>query len=332
MAQMTTNQQAPDQNPDAQYRTAAVVGAGTIGLSWATLFSAYGMQVQVTDPRPDLEQTVHGTVRQFAATLPGGPRDPDELLSRIAMAAELDDAVAQADVVQENGPEKVDFKQDLFVRIEQAAPSHALLLSSSSGIMASDISRDMKDPGRVAIGHPFNPPHVIPLIEVVPGQRTLPETVEAVVAFYRWLDKVPVVLRKEIGGFVANRLQSAMFRECVSLVLKGVVTPAELDTIVSESVGPRWATKGPFESYHLGGGPGGLRHLLEHLGPGMARRWKDLGDPELSPGTVEMLSADSDDRFRGQSYEQMTENRDREQLAVLAARDAARAEARKQGA
>lgn len=313
--------------PTGHPRTAAVVGAGTIGLSWATLFSAYGMQVLVTDPREDLEQTVHATLRQFSATLPGGARDGDELLSRVEVTPDLDHAVASADVVQENGPERLPFKQDLFARIEKAAPADALLLSSSSGLMPSDISKDMADPGRVIIGHPFNPPHVIPLIEVVPGQQSSPEHVAAVVAFYTWLGKSPVVLRKEIGGFVANRLQSALFRESVYLVLEGVVTPTELDTIVSESVGPRWATKGPFESYHLGGGPGGLRHLLEHLGPGMARRWKDLGDPELSPETVEMLSANTEERFRGRGYEEMTEERDREQLAVLAARDAARREA-----
>lgn len=316
-----------NQPPNQAPRTAAVVGAGTIGLSWATLFSAHGMRVLVSDPRDDLDQTVQASVRQFAATLPGGPRDADELLSRIEPAAELEQAVTGADVVQENGPENLGFKQDLFVRIEQAAPPAALLLSSTSGLMPSDISRDMAEPGRLLVGHPFNPPHVIPLIEVVSGRESTPETVRAVVEFYRSLGKTPVVLHKEIGGFVANRLQSALFRESVNLVLQGVVTPAELDTVVSESVGPRWATKGPFESYHLGGGPGGLRHMLEHLGPGMARRWKDLGEPELTPDTVEMLSADSDERFRGRSYEQMTEERDREQLAVLQARDEARHEA-----
>ena len=134
------------------------------------------------------------------------------------------------------------------------------------------------------------------------------------------------MLRKEIGGFVANRLQSAVFRESVHLVLSGVVTPEELDRVVTESVGVRWATAGPFESYDLGGGPGGIRHLLEHLGPGMARRWEDLGRPGLTPEVVETISAATEERFAGTDYDARTAERDRLQLAVLAARAAARQE------
>ncbi len=302
-------------------RTAAVVGAGTIGVSWATLFAAHGMQVRVTDPREDAGQVVEQSVRRFAATLPGGPRDTDELLSRVAVVGQ-DEAVDGADVVQENGPERVELKQALFAAVERVAPAHALLLSSTSGLMPTDMSRDMAEPGRLLVGHPFNPPHVVPLVEVVPGAQTTPEQVEAAMAFYAALGKQPVALHKEIGGFVANRLQSALFRESVHLVLSGVVTAEELDRVVTESVGVRWATAGPFESYHLGGGPGGLRHLLEHLGPGMARRWKDLGQPELTPEVVEQLSSTTEQRFADRTYEQRVEARDRAQLAVLAARRA----------
>jgi len=305
-------------------RTAAVIGAGTIGLSWATLFSAHGMDVRVNDPRPDLEETVRETVTQFAASLSA---DAAELLSRISVEADLEAAVTGVDVVQENGPEKLEFKQDLFARIEAAAPADALLLSSTSGLMPSDMSASMKDPGRLLVGHPFNPPHVVPLVEVVPGPQTPPEAAEAAAEFYRSLGKVPVVLRKEIGGFVANRLQSALFRESINLVLQGVVTPEELDQVVTESVGVRWATAGPFESYHLGGGPGGIRHLLEHLGPGMVRRWADLGRPELTPEVVDEVSTDTERRFADRDYATRNEDRDRAQLAVIAAREQARRDA-----
>ncbi|GAC1322403.1 MAG: hypothetical protein NVSMB13_00750 [Mycobacteriales bacterium] len=306
--------------PGLEGRTAAVIGAGTIGLSWATLFAGHGMRVRISDPRPDLAETVQATVRQFAATLPGGPYDADELLGRIELATDLESAVRDVDVVQENGPERIEFKRDLFARVEKAAPAAAMLLSSTSGLMPTDMSADMADPGRVLVGHPFNPPHVVPLVEIVPGEQTQPAAVQAAVAFYLALGKEPVVLRKEVDGFVANRLQSALFRESVSLVLQGVVTAEELDKVVTESVGPRWATAGPFESYHLGGGPGGLRHLLEHLGPGMARRWKTLGEPELTPEVVDQLSTATEERFRDQSYEQRMQVRDRKQLAVLTAR------------
>ena len=306
---------------DVESRTAAVIGAGTIGLSWATLFAGHGLRVRVNDPRADLEELVQATVRQFAATLPDGPHDPDALLGLIEVQPDLELAVRGVDIVQENGPEDIDVKRTLFARIERAAPPRALLLSSTSGLMPTDMSADMTEPGRLLVGHPFNPPHVIPLVEIVPGQQSTPAAVAAAVEFYTELGKQPIVLRKEIGGFVANRLQSALFRESVSLVLKGVVTAEELDQMVTASVGPRWATAGPFESYDLGGGPGGLRHLLEHLGPGMARRWKDLGEPELTPETIDLLSTATEARFVGQSYQERTAVRDRKQLSVLTARD-----------
>ena len=310
----------------------AVLGAGTIGVSWATLFAARGLQVRVTDPRDDVAQVVEHSVRQFARTLPEGVRDAGELLDRIEVVDGVTAAVDGAVVVQENGPERIELKRALWSEVERAAPADALLLSSTSGLMPSDMAQDLDAPGRVLVGHPFNPPHVVPLVEVVPGEQTPPELVHEVVAFYASLGKRPVVLRKEIGGFVANRLQSAVFRESVHLVLSGVVTPEELDTVVTSSVGPRWATAGPFESMDLGGGPGGLRHLLEHLGPGMARRWESLGQPQLTPEVVAQLSAAAEKRFAGQDYDQRTERRDRLQLAVLAARDRAEAELAEQPA
>ena len=243
------------------------------------------------------------------------------MLGRISVAADLESAVGGVDVVQENGPERLALKQELFKQVEAMAPTTALMLSSTSGLMPSDMAADMEEPGRVLVGHPFNPPHVVPLIEVVPGAQTTPAGVEAAVAHYRSLGKVPIVLHKEIGGFVANRLQSALFRESVHLVLSGVVSAEELDQVVTESIGLRWSTAGPFESYHLGGGPGGIRHLLEHLGPGMVKRWKDLGQPELTPEVVDAISTATEQRFADKDYAQRTEERDGVQLAVLAARE-----------
>lgn len=296
----------------------AVVGAGTIGLSWAALFAAHGHEVRITDPREDLADVVTAGLAELADVLPG------DWAKRVTVSSSLEEAVTGVDAVQENGPERRKLKQELFARIEEACPHGALLLSSTSGLMPSEMGVDMVDPGRVVVGHPFNPPHVVPLVEVVPGPRTPVEIVEAAVAFYRSLGKAPVVLHKEIGGFVANRLQSAIFQEAVHLVLSGIVTAEELDRVVTESVGVRWATAGPFESYHLGGGPGGIRHLLEHLGPGMVRRWADLGKPELTPEVVEQISADTEARFSDRSFEQRSADRDAAQLAVIAARDAAR--------
>jgi len=312
---------------DQDQRTVAVVGAGTIGLSWAVLFAAHGMAVRVTDPRPDVGPQVQEAVRHFARTQPDEAGDADALLQRIEVVAELEDAVRGADVVQENAPERLPLKQELFARIEAVVPEGSLIASSTSALMPSDLAREMRTPERLLVGHPFNPPEVLPLVEVVPGERTAEWAVQAAVDLYRGIGKTPVVLHKEINGFVANRLQSTLFRECVWLVSQGVVSAAELDEIVTQSIGVRWATAGPFESFHLGGGPGGMRHFLAHLGPGMARRWKVVEQPELDEQTVELISGQVEQRFAGRSYEDLTGSRDRQQLAVIAARDAARKEA-----
>jgi ketoreductase RED1 len=307
-------------------RSVAVVGAGTIGLSWASLFAAHGMTVRVTDPRSDVGQQVDDAVRRFARTQPDLAGDPDALLARIEVVGDLEDAVRGADVVQENAPERLPLKQELFARIEAVAPERALIASSTSALMPSDLAREMRTPERLLVGHPFNPPEVLPLVEVVPGERTAGWAVRAAVDLYRSIGRTPVVLHKEVNGFVANRLQSTLFRECVWLVSQGVVSAADLDEIVTQSIGVRWATAGPFESFHLGGGPGGMRHFLEHLGPGMARRWKVVEQPELDEATVELISGQVEERFAGRSYEELTGSRDRQQLAVLEARDAARQE------
>ncbi|EWC60640.1 3-hydroxyacyl-CoA dehydrogenase [Actinokineospora spheciospongiae] len=305
--------------------TVAVIGAGTIGLSWAVLFAAHGWSVHIQDPRPDLEEAVAGGLRQFAPTLLE-PVAAEVLERRVRVHTELGAAVNTVDLVQENGPEDLGFKQRLFADLAAAAPAGALLASSTSGLQPSDIAEHLADAAaaRVVVAHPFNPPHLLPLVEVVAGSRTSPDAVERAMALYRGLGKVPVHVRKETPGFVANRLQSAMFREAVDLVLRGVVTPAELDTVVTESVGPRWATGGPFLSYHLGGGPGGFRHFLEHLGPGMARRWRDLGTPELTDEVIARLVEATEGAYAGQDYADLTRARDLREIAVLNARAQAR--------
>ncbi|HET6859856.1 MAG TPA: 3-hydroxyacyl-CoA dehydrogenase NAD-binding domain-containing protein, partial [Streptomyces sp.] len=246
----------------------AVVGAGTIGLGWAALFAAHGRTVRLTDPRPDLEQSLTDALPMLAVSLDTTAQD---LRSRIEVTPSLREAVREADLVQENGPERLEFKQELFADIAAAAPTGAILASSSSGIIASAIAGTLPDEAaaRMLIAHPFNPPHVVPLVEIVPGERTSEQTVATAMDFYRSLDRTPVRLHKEIEGFAANRLQSAVLQESFRLVSQGVVTAEELDTVMKASLGGRWATVGPFESYHLGGGPGGIRHMIEHLGKGL---------------------------------------------------------------
>ncbi|ANZ39396.1 hydroxylacyl-CoA dehydrogenase [Lentzea guizhouensis] len=270
--------------------TVAVVGAGVIGLSWARLFAEHGLTVRVADPRADL-------------VVPDG----------VEVAPSVAEAVRDADFVQENGPEDLEFKKTLFAELVREAPAHALLLSSSSAIPSTAFTRGI-DGSRVLIGHPFNPPHVIPLVEVVPGEQTSEESVDRAVAFYRSLGRTPVVERKEIPGFVGNRLQAALSREAAYLVEQGVVTPQDLDTVVTSSLGIRWATVGPFLGAHLGGGPGGYRHLAEHIGKSM--QGLRLGTPSPDP---ERLIRAVEDAYGSSTYSALAEARDRKQLAVLTA-------------
>ena len=296
------------------FRTAAVIGAGTIGLSWTALFAGHGMTIRVSDPRPDLAEAVATALAEFAPHL-GVPAE--DLAARVHIAADVAEAVRDADVVQENGPENVEFKKDLFATLLAEAPKHALLLSSSSAIPSTAFTGSLEDASRVLIGHPFNPPHLIPLVEVVPGERTSEESVQAAVDFYTFVGRTPVVERKEIPGFVGNRLQNALSREAIYLVEQGVVTPSELDTVMTNSLGIRWATVGPFLGSHLGGGPGGYRHMAEHIGKSMKQMWAGLGQPSQSPEEQERLIEAVEKAYGSSTYSELAETRDRKQLAVL---------------
>lgn len=307
------------------FRTAAVVGAGTIGQSWTALFAAHGLTVRVSDPREDLAEAVADALEQYAPHLAARGLDVTGLADRVHIAADVPEAVRDVDVVQENGPERAEFKKDLFATLAREAPAHALLLSSSSAIPATAFTGELADEhaARVLIGHPFNPPHLVPLVEVVPGERTDDAAVRAAVDFYASVGRTPVVERKEVPGFVGNRLQNALSREAVYLVQQGVVTPEDLDKVVTNSLGLRWATVGPFLGSHLGGGPGGYRHLIEHIGKSMQRTGSGLGTPSQDEAQQERLIEAVEKAYGSSTYPELTETRDRRQLAVLAALDSA---------
>ncbi|UGY92993.1 3-hydroxyacyl-CoA dehydrogenase NAD-binding domain-containing protein [Streptomyces gobiensis] len=304
-------------NSVARTPVVAVIGAGTIGLGWITLFLSHGLTVRVNSRRTGAERIVRDGLRVFAPTLPGGARDPEELAARLEFEPDVAHAVEGVDVVQENSPEDLPLKQELFKLVGEAAPPEALLLSSTSTLLPDDMGALMADRSRLIVGHPFNPPHVVPLVEVVGGAATAPGALEEAAAFYRSVGKVPVVLRKAVPRFVANRLQSALLQECVHLVREGVVGIEELDDIVTHSIGLRWSTVGPFLAFHLGGGEGGLRHWLTHLGTGLERSWQELGHPRMDPETIEFLSTQAERAFGNRSYAELATERDRKQNAVL---------------
>jgi len=306
----------------SDYCRAAVVGSGVIGISWTALFLARGLAVTVSDPLPDIEQRCRAGLREIAPTLAqlGLPvHDLTDETGALTFEPDVAKAVAAADVVQENGPERPDVKQKLWATIESGAPSHALFASSSSSIPASVMGQEMQEAGRLVVGHPFNPPHLVPLVEVVPGKTTDGAVVEQAVAFYRAMGKRPQVLRREIPGFVANRLQAALFREAVNLVALGVVAEQELDDIVTSSIGLRWAVAGPFQTFHLGGGPGGLADFLVHLGPAMTALWSQLGAPALDTQTIDLLTEQAK-QFDG-SLIRLAARRDDAQIKLMQALD-----------
>lgn len=295
-----------------EIKSVAVVGAGTIGLSWTALFANAGLNVTVSDPRPDLADVVRDSMPELAASL---NTTAAELLAKISISASLAEAVAEADLVQENSPERLEFKQQLFAEIAAAAPKHALLTSSSSGIVATLIAEKLDDQAaaRMLIAHPFNPPQLMPLVEIVPGERTTEATTSSAINFYRTLGKVPVREHREIQGFVANRLQAVVLKEAFSLVLQGVVSVEELDTAMKASLGARWATIGPFESYHLGGGPGGIRHMFAHLGANLTG-----DDSGVTEADVEKLINEVERSYGSgaAAYAKLAAARDRKQIAV----------------
>nr|POE93414.1 l-carnitine dehydrogenase [Quercus suber] len=248
-----------------------IIGSGTIGLSFAALHLTKNPSCIITiyDTRADLQVYVKEHLPGYLVDF-----DTEHAFRRLLFASELSEAVQDASIIQEQGPENADFKIGIWAEIERLAPNDALFWSSTSGIPASVQSRDMQDKTRLIVVHPFNPPHVMPLVEVVPSPKTADAVVERTLAFWRVLGRTPVVIKKECTGFVANRLSFALFREACSLVAQDIVSVKDLDDIVTASMGPRWSVAGPFKAYHAGGGEGGLTSFMEKIGGSVQNCWE----------------------------------------------------------
>lgn len=284
-----------------EIRTVAVVGAGSIGTSWAALVLARGMDVVATDPAPGAEERLQESLRLQLREV-----DATAAPSRARFVADVAEAVGGADLVLECGPERLDVKRELFEVLDAATAPDVLLASSSSGLAPSAFQSGCRHPERVLVTHPFNPPHLVPLVEVVGGEQTSEEALDSAMTVMRHLGKQPVRLRRELPGHVANRLQAALWREAYHLVGEGVVSVTDLDLAISSGPGLRWALLGPFATQHLSGGHGGLEHVLEHLGPPMVEWWDDLGSPELTPDLVDKLVAGVREELDGREDEVMT--------------------------
>jgi 3-hydroxyacyl-CoA dehydrogenase len=301
-------------------RRVAVVGTGVIGASWAACFLARGLDVAATDPAEGAEQRLRAAVARHWPALEAMGLAEGAAPERLRFHARLEDAVAGADVVQENGPERVDLKTALYARMDAAAPAQALLASSSSGLAVSAMQAACAHPERVVLGHPFNPPHLIPLVEVGGGERTAPESVARAMDFYRAIGKKPIQVRREIQGHIANRLQAALWREAFHLVDQGVASVADIDTAIAHGPGLRWALLGPFLNLHLSGGEGGMAHLLAHLGGPIDSWWQDLGAPTLHAELQAKVVAGVDAALAGRSAAELQRARDQLLLGLMAAK------------
>jgi carnitine 3-dehydrogenase len=261
-------------NPEDQGGHVAVIGTGLIGGSWAALFLARGHDVVAFDPAPGAQGRLVAQVENAWPDLKkiglahGASRD------RLTFARSTVDAVRGSSFVQESGPERLDLKQAVLENIETGVDSDVLIASSSSGLTVTEMQLGARHPERLVLGHPFNPPHLIPLVEVIGGRLTSEGAVERAMTFYRALGKQPVRVRREVPGHVANRLQAAVWREAFGLVQNGVISVADLDTVMTNGPGLRWALLGPFATLHAGGGKGGVAHMLDHLGSAI-RQWSD---------------------------------------------------------
>ncbi|MEV7391713.1 MULTISPECIES: 3-hydroxyacyl-CoA dehydrogenase NAD-binding domain-containing protein [unclassified Streptomyces] len=298
----------------------AIVGTGTIGASWATHFLVRGFDVTATDPSPTAEAALRSYVAaawDAAASIGLAPGASQE---RLGFTADLRQAVADADFVQENAPERPELKVRLFADLDDATPPDSIIASSSSGITMSEIQAGCRRPERTVIGHPFNPPHIVPLVEVVGGTKTAPETVRDAMAFYASIGKKPIHLKKELPGHVANRIQAALYREVVYLVEEGVLDVADSDDAVSWGPGLRWGVMGPHLLWHLGGGEGGIQHFMDTLMPRMVDFWKDLGTPEFTPELAETIVSGVLQEANGRSVDELAAGRDAMLSALLAVR------------
>jgi 3-hydroxyacyl-CoA dehydrogenase len=301
-------------------RRVAIIGTGVIGASWTALFLAKGIDVAATDVAPGAESRLN----EFLAAAKPQLESLGAVVDRpgqLSFHADLAQALAGADLVQENGPERLDFKRTLYEQLDASLDADVIIASSSSGLTMSAIQTACKrHPERCVIGHPFNPPHLIPLVELVGGKLTSEDTVDRLAAFYTSLGKRTIRLNKEVPGHVANRLQAALWREVVHLVSEGVVSVADADTAVCWGPGLRWGVMGPTQLFHLGGGQGGIEHFFDQFTGPMTAWWSVLGNPTITPELRRVVVDGAMAQAHGRSIDQLAADRDTMLMGLLAVR------------
>jgi carnitine 3-dehydrogenase len=300
-----------------EVKRVGIIGAGTIGASWAAHFLARGMEVQFWDPGPDSEARVRRFVTGAWPALERLGLAPGADPARLRCCDDVPGALAGVQFVQESAPEDKALKLALYESFDAALPEDVVLASSTSGLLLSELQAGRAARARFVLGHPFNPPHLIPLVEVLGGAETAPEAVDWALAFYNAHGKVAIRLNKEVPGHLVNRLQVAIWREAIDAVVNGVASVEDVDKSIAYGPGLRWALMGPHQIFHLAGGPGGMRNFLEHLGPNIENWWRDMRDVSLTPEVKARLIEGVDAECAGRSVESLAAERDARLLDLL---------------
>ena len=298
----------------------AVVGTGVIGAGWATHFLAHGFAVTATDPGQGAESRLRNwiddswPVVERLGLAEGASRD------KLTFTTDVGSAVRNADFIQESAPERLDVKHAVIVSIESAARADTIIASSSSGLAISDVQAGAQHPERIVLGHPFNPSHIMPLVEVGGGRLTSPENVAKTMAFYSSTGKKVIRIAKEVKGHIANRLQVAIWQEAISLVQRGVVSVEDVDAAISYGPGLRWALLGPFLNLHASGGSGGITHVLQHLGAAQREWARDLGMYPETDDYIESIASGVEAELHSYDFSEMLRQRDQLLIQLLKAK------------
>jgi 3-hydroxyacyl-CoA dehydrogenase len=298
----------------------AIVGTGVIGAGWATHFLAHGFDVIATDPAEGAESRLRGWIDENWSVVERLGLSDDASRERLVFMTDLTAALRDADFIQESGPERLDVKQALIADIERAAKTDAIIASSSSGLSVSEIQAHAQHPERIVLGHPFNPSHIIPLVEVGGGRLTLTEYIDRAMTLYASTGKKVIRINQEVKGHIANRLQAAIWQEAISLVQRGIASVEDVDTAISYGPGLRWALLGPFLNLHASGGPGGITHVLRHLGPAQREWARDLGTYPETDDYIESIAKGVETKLQSHDFAEMIRQRDQLLIELLEAK------------
>ncbi|MYB33987.1 MAG: carnitine 3-dehydrogenase [Gammaproteobacteria bacterium] len=290
--------------------TAGLIGGGVIGSAWAARLLINAVNVRIYDPDQELPARLDKVLNNALRAYRKMTLAPVDLRGELQIVDSIEEAVCGADFIQESGPERIDLKQQLFREIASYAGNEVVIASSSSGLLPSDMQQGIKNPERVVVGHPFNPVYLLPLVEIVGGQQTSEQAIRHAEEFYSGIGMHPLVVKKEVQAFLADRMMEALWRESLHLLNEGVATADELDQAIAYGPGIRWAFMGPYLTYRIAGGEGGMHHFMSQFGPSLKWPWTRFDGPDLTDDLLNRVTEQSDRQAQGRSISELEQKRD----------------------